>query len=54
MGAREMDEFYEKATPQVRQFYEVMKQYIPKTWLTAIMSVPYPKASKEILFIVEK
>ena len=54
MGAREMDEFYEKTSPQVRQFYETMKQYVPKTWLTAIMSVPYPKASKEILFIVER
>jgi 2-polyprenyl-3-methyl-5-hydroxy-6-metoxy-1,4-benzoquinol methylase len=54
MGAREMDEFYANQPEQIKQFYETMKAYVPKTWLTAMMSIPYPKASKEILFIVEK
>lgn len=54
MGAKEMDEFYETQPEQIKQFYNKMKAYVPKTWLTAIMSIPYPKASKEILFIVEK
>jgi hypothetical protein len=31
-----------------------MKAYVPTTWLTAIMAIPYPKVSREILFIVEK
>lgn len=54
MGAREMDEFFETQGKEIRAFYETMKEYVPKTWLTAIMSIPYPQASKEILFIVEK
>ena len=54
MGAREMDEFYSTQPAQIRAFYERMKAYIPKAWLTAIMSVPFPKSSKEILFVVKK
>lgn len=54
MGAREMQEFYEKQPEEIKQFYMTMKQYVPTTWLTAIMSIPYPKESKEILFIVRK
>ena len=54
MGAKEMNEFYSKQPEAIRGFYEMMKAYVPTTWLTAIMAVPYPKASKEILFIVEK
>lgn len=54
MGAKEMNEFYSKQPSEIREFYEIMKAYVPTTWLTAIMAIPYPKASKEILFIVEK
>lgn len=54
MGAREMDEFYDSQPEQIKDFYQRMKKYVPKTWLTAIMSIPYPEVSKEILFIVEK
>ena len=54
MGAREMDEFFEQQPKEIRTFYETMAAYVPKTWLTAMMSIPYPKASKEILFIMEK
>ena len=54
MGAKDMNEFYQKQPDEIREFYEKMKAYVPTTWLTAMMSIPYPKASKEILFIVEK
>lgn len=54
MGAKEMDEFYNKQSEDIKLFYKTMKEYVPTTWLTAIMAIPYPKASKEILFVVEK
>ena len=54
MGAREMNDFYSSQPPETRRFYETMKAYVPTTWLTAIMSIPFPRASKEILFIVKK
>lgn len=54
MGAREMDTFYEGASPEIKKFYQTLKSYIPTQFLTAIMSIPYPKESKEILFIVKK
>ena len=55
MGAKEMKEFYNKMTDgQLKQFYGIMSKYVPMDWLTAIMSIPFPKASKEILFIVRK
>ena len=54
MGAREMDDFFASQPQEVQRFYEQMSSYVPKTWLTAIMSIPYPEASKEILFIVRK
>ena len=54
MGAKEMDEFYKTQPEQIQAFFETMKSYVPKTWLTAMMSIPFPKASKEILFILEK
>lgn len=54
MGAKEMDDFFETQNEEIKGFYKTMKAYVPKTWLTAMMSIPYPKASKEILFIMEK
>ena len=54
MGAKEMNQFYEQQSPEIRQFFNTMKAYVPTTWLTAIMAIPYPKASREILFIVKK
>lgn len=54
MGAKELEKHYSMQSKEVQEFYKAMKAYIPTTWLTAIMSVPFPKASKEILFIVEK
>lgn len=53
MGAKEMKECYERQSPEIQQFYNTMKNYMPNTWLSAVMAIPYPKQSKEILFIVE-
>jgi ubiquinone/menaquinone biosynthesis C-methylase UbiE len=54
MGAREMDAFFSEQPAEIRKFYQTMAAYVPKTWLTAMMAIPYPKASREILFIMEK
>lgn len=54
MGAREMEEYYKKQPKDIQRFYKLMKAYVPTTWLTAIMSIPFPKASREILFVVRK
>lgn len=54
MGAKEMDEFYATQPKEIQDFYKTLKSYVPTNWLTAFMSIPYPKASKEILFIVRK
>ena len=54
MGAKEMDDFFASQPQEIQRFYELMRSYVPKTWLTAIMSIPYPEASKEILFVVKK
>lgn len=54
MGAKEMNEHYNAQPEPIRQFFETMKAYVPTAWLTAFMAVPFPQASKEVLFIVEK
>ena len=54
MGGREMDAFYETQPEELKRFYKTMREYVPTAWLTAIMSIPFPKQSKEILFIVER
>jgi hypothetical protein len=54
MGAKEMNEFYATQPPEIQEFYKKLKAYIPTQFLTAIMGVPYPKVSKEILFFVRK
>lgn len=54
MGAKDMKEFYKTVSPEIKEFYDKMSEYVPTTWLTAIMSIPYPKASREILFVLEK
>lgn len=54
MGAREMNEHYAQQSPEIQAFYNTMKAYVPTAWLTAMMSIPFPKASKEVLFICEK
>ena len=54
IGAKEMDELYAKQPKEIQDFYLKMKAYVPTTWLTAMMAIPFPKAAKEILFIVRK
>lgn len=54
MGARDMDKVYENAHPEVKKLYDNMRTYLPTQFMTAIMGIPYPKESKEILFIVKK
>ena len=54
MGAKEMNEFYATQPTEIQEFYKKLKAYIPTQFLTTIMGVPYPKASKEILFFVRK
>lgn len=54
MGAKEMDEFFATQNAEIRAFYQTIKEYVPKVWLTAFMAIPYPQASREILFIMEK
>lgn len=54
MGAREMDEWYESQPEDIKELYHTMKAYVPKTWLTAFMAVPFPTASKEVLLILRK
>ena len=54
MSAKEMNEFYATQSKEIQDFFNKMKEYVPTAWLTAIMSIPYPKISKEILFIIRK
>lgn len=55
MGAKELKEFYERMPDNpLKQFYHKLANYMPTEWLTAVMAIPFPKASKEILFIVRK
>jgi 2-polyprenyl-3-methyl-5-hydroxy-6-metoxy-1,4-benzoquinol methylase len=56
MKVKNMEEFFEKIpnSNDLKKFYNSAKEYVPKDWLTAFMSIPFPKVSQEILFIVEK
>ena len=53
-NVREMDEFYSKQEPALRDFYTRMKAYVPSAFLTAFMAIPFPREAKELLFIVQK
>lgn len=54
MKGRQMDEFYATQPPEIQKLYQQLREYIPTVFLSAIMSVPYPEQSDEILFTVEK
>ena len=54
MGAKEMNEYYKNQPEPIKQYFNKMKEYLPTAWLTAIAGIPFPKASKEILFICTK
>jgi SAM-dependent methyltransferase len=54
LGAKEMEELYRQQSPEIQEFYDKMKAYVPTTWLTAFMAIPYPEQAREVLFIVKK
>ena len=54
MGASEMKKFYENQPKSIKSFFATIKEYLPSPWLTVLMAIPFPQASKEILFIVRK
>ncbi|MBO7043598.1 class I SAM-dependent methyltransferase [bacterium] len=56
MKIKKMNNFFEsnEISDEIKEFYRKLKNYIPTTWLSAIMSIPYPQISDEILFIVKK
>lgn len=51
---RDVDEFYSKQEPALRDFYTRMKAYVPSAFLTTFMAIPFPREAKELLFIVQK
>ena len=56
MKVKKMKEFFssDKVSKDMKDFYNRMSLYMPSTWLSSIVSIPYPKESDEILFIVKK
>lgn len=54
MSAKAMDEFYSKADPAIKEFYDKLRAYVPTAWLEPFMAIPNPAAADEILFVVMK
>lgn len=56
MKVRAMEDFYARLPEgsDLKRFYHALREYMPTDWLSAVMSIPFPKASQEILFIVQK
>lgn len=56
MKVKKMKEFFESNIPEpaIKDFYKKLSSYMPSAWLSSIMSIPYPKQSDEILFVVKK
>lgn len=54
MKGRKMDEFYRAQPDGVRELYAAMRAYVPTVFLSALMAVPHPEESDEILFVCEK
>lgn len=56
MSAKHMNEFFnsDEVDPKIKDFFDILKAYLPTTFLTTLVSIPYPKQSKEILFVVRK
>lgn len=56
MKVKKMKEFFssDKVSKDMKDFYNKMSLYMPSAWLSSIVSIPYPKESDEILFIVKK
>lgn len=56
MKVKKMKEFFEsdQVSTEMKAFYNKMSSYVPSAWLSAIVSIPYPEQSDEILFVVRK
>lgn len=56
MKVKKMKEFFssDKVSKDMKDFYNKMSLYMPSAWLSSIVSIPYPKESDEILFVVRK
>ena len=56
MKAKKMKEFFnsDKVSNEIKKLYQNLSSYLPTKWLTPYLSIPYPKESDEILFIVTK
>lgn len=56
MKVKKMKEFFnsDKVSKDMKDFYNRMSLYMPSAWLSSIVSIPYPKESDEILFVVRK
>lgn len=56
MKVKKMKEFFtsNKVSKEMKEFYCKMSSYVPSAWLSAIVSIPYPEQSDEILFVVRK
>ncbi len=56
MKVKKMKEFFssDKVSSDMKDFYNKMSLYVPSAWLSSIVSIPYPKESDEILFVVRK
>lgn len=56
MKVKKMKEFFESDIPEpaVKDLYKKLSLYMPSAWLSSIISIPYPKQSDEVLFVVKK
>lgn len=56
MKVKKMKEFFESDIPEpaVKDLYKKLSLYMPSAWLSSIISIPYPKQSDEVLFVVRK
>lgn len=56
MKVRKMKEFFmsDQVSEEMKVFYNKLSSYVPSAWLSAIVSIPYPEVSDEILFVVKK
>lgn len=56
MKVKKMKEFFnsDKVSKDMKDFYNRISLYMPSAWLSSIVSIPYPKESDEILFVVRK
>lgn len=54
MSAADMKAMVEELPQDLQKFYKTMGKYLPTSLMTVLMGIPYPKKSKEILFICRK